>query len=414
MAIINVRGQEFTEREKRNLAILDIVRRFGPITRPEISRVLGLNIVTVSNYVEEFINKNLVFEKEFDISEGGRRPILLDINADSGVVIGVGVNLLNIVGAVVDLKGRIIARRALERKDVGIKGVIACIVEIISQTLSKASDVRSKIKGIGVGIAGIINKKDGSIRWPEKVGNGYDYASIYVPLKNIIEKEFGLPVIIENDATAACFGEQWLDLEPSVKNLIYMFSGVGCGIMINGEIYTGATGSAGEVSIYNPKEETPFTCSQGKPCFLKRWEIDFGMQEAARMRIAQSRDTASFEGKRILELAGNTIDAINLKHIFQAAKENDGLAVELLDKAAKQLGIKIAFLVNLLNPETVVIGGGLEEAGEAFLKTVRTVVNEWAFQEMASTVKLLYSSLGENAVSLGAASLVMRQVFSQV
>ena len=145
MAIINVRGQEFTEREKRNLAILDIVRRFGPITRPEISRVLGLNIVTVSNYVEEFINKNLVFEKEFDISEGGRRPILLDINADSGVVIGVGVNLLNIVGAVVDLKGRIIARRALERKDVGIKEVIACIVEIISQTLSKASDVRSKI-----------------------------------------------------------------------------------------------------------------------------------------------------------------------------------------------------------------------------------------------------------------------------
>ncbi|HAH19574.1 MAG: hypothetical protein A2Y00_06370 [Omnitrophica WOR_2 bacterium GWF2_43_52] len=414
MAIINVRGQEFTEREKRNLAILDIVRRFGPITRPEISRVLGLNIVTVSNYVEEFINKNLVFEKEFDISEGGRRPILLDINADSGVVIGVGVNLLNIVGAVVDLKGRIIARRALERKEVGIKEVIACIVEIISQTLGKASDVRSKIKGIGVGIAGIVNKKDGSIRWPEKVGNGYDYASIYVPLKNIIEKEFGLPVIIENDATAACFGEQWLDLEPSVKNLIYMFSGVGCGIMINGEIYTGATGSAGEVSIYNTKEETPFTCSQGNPCFLKRWEIDFGMQEAARMRIAQSRDTASFEGKRILELAGNTIDAINLKHIFQAAKENDGLAVELLDKAAKQLGIKIAFLVNLLNPETVVIGGGLEEAGEAFLKTVRTVVNEWAFQEMASTVKLLYSSLGENAVSLGAASLVMRQVFSQV
>ncbi|OGX17924.1 MAG: hypothetical protein A2Y01_08415 [Omnitrophica WOR_2 bacterium GWC2_44_8] len=414
MAIINVRGQEFTEREKRNLAILDIVRRFGPITRPEISRVLGLNIVTVSNYVEELINKNLVFEKEFDISEGGRRPILLDINADSGVVIGVGVNLLNIVGAVVDLKGRIIARRALERKEVGIKEVIACIVEIISQTLGKASDVRSKIKGIGVGIAGIVNKKDGSIRWPEKVGNGYDYASIYVPLKNIIEKEFGLPVIIENDATAACFGEQWLDLEPSVKNLIYMFSGVGCGIMINGEIYTGATGSAGEVSIYNTKEETPFTCSQGNPCFLKRWEIDFGMQEAARMRIAQSRDTASFEGKRILELAGNTIDAINLKHIFQAAKENDGLAVELLDKAAKQLGIKIAFLVNLLNPETVVIGGGLEEAGEAFLKTVRTVVNEWAFQEMASTVKLLYSSLGENAVSLGAASLVMRQVFSQV
>jgi len=99
MAIANLKGDEFSEREKRNLAILETLRRFGPITRPEISRALGLNIVTVSNYIEEFINKNLVFEKEFDISEGGRRPILLDVNPDSGLVIGVGVNLLNIVGA---------------------------------------------------------------------------------------------------------------------------------------------------------------------------------------------------------------------------------------------------------------------------------------------------------------------------
>lgn len=413
MAIINLRGQEFTEREKRNLSILDIVRRFGPITRPEISRVLGLNIVTVSNYIEEFINKNLVFEKEFDISEGGRRPVLLDINPDSGVVIGVGVNLLNIVGALVDLKGRIITRSVLERKGLGIKDVINCIIEIIAQTLNKANDIRPKIKGIGVGIAGIVNKKDGAIRWPEKVGSGYDYASIYVPLKNIIGKEFGFPVIIENDATAACFGEQWLDLEPGIKNLIYMFSGVGCGIMINGEIYTGTTGSAGEVSIYNPKEETPFTCQAGNPCFLKRWEIDFGMAQEARMRISQFADSSA-AGKRIVELAGNNLDAIHLKHIFQAAKENDILAVELLDKAAKQLGIKAAYLVNLLNPEVVVIGGGLEEAGEVFLNTVRTVVNEWAFEEMAANVKLVYSSLGENAVSLGAASLVMRQVFSQI
>src|SRR3989338_6699444 len=119
-----LRGEEYTEREKRNLAILEIVRRFGPITRPEISRTLGLNIVTVSNYIEEFINKNLVFEKEFDISEGGRRPILLDINPESGFVIGVGVNLLNIVGALVDLNGRIVARSSLERKDVGVKNVV--------------------------------------------------------------------------------------------------------------------------------------------------------------------------------------------------------------------------------------------------------------------------------------------------
>ena len=407
-----LRGEEFTEREKRNLAILEIVRRFGPITRPEISRTLGLNIVTVSNYIEEFINKNLVFEKEFDISEGGRRPILLDINPESGFVIGIGVNLLNIVGVLVDFKGKILTRSSLERKDIGVRDIVNCIIEIISQIVSKTKNNNAKIKGVGIGIAGIINKKDGSLRWPEKVGSGYDYASIYVPLKNIIEKQFGLPVIIENDATSACFGEQWLDLEPGIKHLVYMFSGVGCGIMINGEIYTGAGGSAGEVSIYNPKEETPFNCSAGKPCFLKRWDIDFGMVQEARRRTAGNADNQR-EGKRILELAKGETKNINLKHIFQAAKENDPLAFELLDQAAKQLGIKIAYLVNFLNPEVVIIGGGLEESGDVFLNTVRSTVSAWAFEEMVSKVRIVYSTLGENAVSLGAASLLMRQVFCQ-
>ena len=413
MAIINLKGEELTERERRNVAILEILRRLGPITRPEISRVLGLNIVTVSNYVEEFINKNLVFEREFDISEGGRRPILLDINPESGLVIGVGVNLLNIVALLVDLKGRIVTRSCLERKDIGVKNVVSCIIEVIAQTLNKARDNQANIKGIGIGIAGIVNKKDGSISWPEKVGKRYDYASVSVPLKNIIEREFGYPVLIENDATAACFGEQWLDLEPGIKNVIYMFSGVGCGIMINGEIYSGASGSAGEVSIYNPREETPFTCSAGSPCFLKRWEIDFGMVDEAASRIAHSQAPKDI-ARRLLELCDNSVEKISLRHIFQAAKENDPLPVELLNRAAKQLGIKIAFLVNLLNPEAVIIGGGLEEAGGVFLNTVRSTVNDWAFEETASSARIVYSTLGENSVSLGAASLVMRQVFSQI
>ncbi len=413
MNTVHLRSEEFTEREKRNLAILEILRRFGPVTRPEISRALGLNIVTVSNYIEEFINKNLVFEKEFDVSEGGRRPVLLDINPDSGLVIGVGVNLLNIVATVVDFKGRVSTRSSLERRHLGVKDIINCIIEVISTTLKKTKNSQSRIKGIGIGIAGIVNKKDGSLRWPEKVGNSWDYASIYVPLKNIIEKEFSLPVTIENDATSACFGEQWLDLEPGIKNLIYMFSGVGCGIMINGEIYTGSSGSAGEVSIYNPKDESPFSCSAGNPCFLKRWDIDFGLPREVR-EIAAGTKESKHSAARIIELADNKPDDISLKHIFHAGRENDPLASELLDRAAKQFGIKVAYLVNLLNPEVVVVGGGLEQAGERFLNMVKSTVDTWAFEEMSSRVRIVYSTLGENAVSLGAASLVMRQVFSRV
>ena len=214
------------------------------------------------------------------------------------------------------------------------------------------------------------------------MSNSWDYASIYVPLKNIIEKEFSLPVTIENDATSACFGEQWLDLEPGIKNLIYMFSGVGCGIMINGEIYTGSSGSAGEVSIYNPKDESPFSCNAGNPCFLKRWDIDFGLPQEARYCRRDKR--VKISSGRIMELADNKPEDISLKHIFHAARENDPLASELLDRAAKQFGIKVAYLVNLLNPEVVVVGGGLEQAGERFLNVVKSTVDAWAFEEMSS------------------------------
>ncbi len=408
MPQINFCNEVLSDREKKNLNILSVIRRQGPLTRAEISQASGLNLVTVSNYLENMMSRRLVFEKEFDVSEGGRRPILLDINPEAGFVIGVGLNFLNIVGVLLDLKGKIITRVVLERKDVGIRNIIGHISIVVNSVLDKAGEAKSKIRGIGVGIAGIVNKKDGSLRFPEKVDDNYNYASVFVPLKDVLEKEFSLPVFVENDATCACFGEQWLNSDLSIKNLIYMFSGVGCGIMINGEIYTGSTGSAGEVSVYNPKENISFNCQAGNPCFLKRWEIDFGITEEARREAAKP----GYSGK-LLELASGNPQNINLKLIFQAARENDKFACELLEKAAKQLGVKIAFLVNLLNPQVVVVGGGMEDAPEVFLTALKSTVCDWAFEEMLSVTKIVYSDLGENAVALGAGSLVMRQVFSK-
>ncbi len=416
MPLTNLSSEIRSEREKRNLAILGAVRRYGPITKPEISQAVGLNIVTVSNYIEEFLNHNLIFEKEFDISAGGRRPMLLDINPDAGTVIGVGLNLMNIVGVQTDLKGRIVARSSLEHNSPSIKEIVRCVSEIIHSILKKSGAGKEKIKGIGIGIAGLVNKKDGSVHWPEKVEDTYDYVSVYVPLKDVLERDFGLPVLIENDATAACFGEQWMGLKTEVKNLVYMFSGVGCGMIFNGEIYTGSSGLAGEVSIHNPKNKPEFNCSAGAPCFLKRWEIDFGIVEEAHSKILKLKNSGESDSaaKRLLELANGKIEDINLKMIFQAAREHDSFALELLNRAAMQLGIRAAHLVNLLNPEMVLIGGGLEQAGDVFLNGVRSMVNEWAFQEVSKNVRILYSDLGENAVALGAASLVMRQIFAQI
>jgi len=404
------REEELSEKEKRNISILDILRRHGPISRSDISKEMGINVVTVSNYVDEFIKSNLVYEKELDVSEGGRRPELLDLNPQAGYAVGVGLNLMNMVGLLIDLKGNIITKTQVSRPKASVREITECVLEITREILRRSKDYLPHIKGIGVGIAGLVNKENGSIHWPQKMGHYYSYASVDLPLRELIEKEFNLPALIENDATSACFGEHWLDLERSLKNVIYMFSGVGCGIMINGEIYTGASGYAGEVSIYNFKEEDLFNCEVGNSCFLKRWEIDLGIVDEVKSMLAKNKE----EAMKFLKLTSSNLDNLDLKSIFIAAKAKDPIVLVVLEKATKRLGIKIAHLVNLFNPQVVIIGGGLEEAGEEFLNKVNATVRDWAFREVTADLKIVYSQLRENAVALGAASLVIERIFARL
>ena len=400
----------FTEKEKRNIDILEILRRSGPISRPDISKEMGINVVTISNYVDEFIKHNLVYEKELDISEGGRRPVLLDLNAQSRFAIGVGLNLMNMVGLLMDLKGNIITKTQIARPKASVKEIAESLLDVIREIMRRSKEYAPNINGIGIGIAGLVNKKDGSTRWPQKVNNSYTYASVELPLREVIEKEFNLPTLIENDATAACFGEHWQDLERGLKNVIYMFSGVGCGMMLNGEIYTGINGYAGEVAIDNYKDNGLFNCAIGRDCFLKRWEMDLGIVDEAKELLAKDKEAAA----RFFKLTSSNIDNVDLKSVFIASRAQDSIALSVLERGAKRLGIKIAYLVNLLNPEVVVIGGGLEEAGTEFLNKVNLTVHDWAFREVTEDLKIVYSQLRENAVALGAASLVIQRMFARL
>jgi len=410
MRTIDFQKEELTEKERRNIEILEILRKRGPISRPDISKEMGVNVVTISNYVDEFIKRNLVYEKELDVSEGGRRPLLLDLNSHAGFVIGVGLNLMNMVGLLVDLKGNIITKTQIARPRASVKEIAECLLEIVREILRRSKEHTNQIRGIGVGIAGLVNKKDGSIHWPQKMDHYYTYASVDLPLRDLMEKEFNLPTLIENDATSACFGERWLGLGQGFKNVLYMFSGVGCGIVINGEVYRGTNGYAGEVSIYNYKEQDLFNCAMGNGCFLKRWEMDLGIVDDVKSILSKDKENAA----KFFKLTSSNINNVDLKSVFIAIRAKDVVATGTLETAAKRLGIKIAYLVNLFNPQIVVIGGGFEEAGEDFLKQVNSTVKDWAFREATEDLKIVFSQLKENAVALGAATLVMQRVFAQL
>ncbi|MFC1703502.1 ROK family protein [Candidatus Omnitrophota bacterium] len=414
MKPLSLREEMLNERQRKNLSILEAIKRFGPVSKTDIGKLSGLNIVTVTNYIDHFLRSNIVFEKELDISTGGRRPVLLDLNDRAGYAIGIGMNLLNTVGVVTDFDGTVVHRVEKESLDLSSKEIAQSLIEVIRQLLNANAISKDKIQGVGIGLAGVVNNKTGSVRWPEKLaGSNCSYASVYLPLRDMIKNEFGLSCTLENDATVACFGEQWLGMDADVENLIYMFSGVGCGIMINREIYRGTTGSAGELSIHNAKDDLPSKCDFGSPCLMKRWEADLGLVNEAKV-ILGGKGASKYKDSKIMELAGAETDSIKLMHIFEAAKQNDALAGILVERAGKLLGIKIAYLVNLLNPQLVIIGGGIEKAGDKLLDAVKETVSRWAFEDTAGAVKIIPSRFGEDSVALGAASLVVRNIFTQI
>jgi predicted NBD/HSP70 family sugar kinase len=387
-----------TDRERKNWAILDLIRRKGPITRTEISKETELNIVTVSNYINSYIQKGLVVEGGLDVSSGGRRPVMVELNPKAGFVVGVGLDLFNVIGVMTDLQANVLVKVKKPRPAGPEDIVVDTLIDLVEELIKKSELESGKIKGLGVGIPGIVDRRVGTIRWPNQMG------SIYIStLKGLLEQKFGIPTFIENDATVAACGEREFELESGIQDLLYMYSGVGSGMIINGQIYRGASGCAGELGIANLSGE-----EAGKWEGLSRWEADLGLTTKAKRAIEKGEKT------KILELANADPNKITMKTIIDAAKEGDKLASKLVEEAGAELGIRIAYLVNFLNPEVVVIGGGIERAGAVLLDAIKRTVRAKAFEEMANVVRIVPTQLGEDSVAMGAVSLVIQEIFTHV
>ncbi len=384
--------EEISDRNRRILSILDVIRKKGPLSRMDISKNIGVNPVTISNYIDHLMSQDLIYEKEFSASTGGRRPMLLDINSQAGYAIGVGINLSNAVGVLVDLEGNVVFRYKKEGGVSSVNEILETVIAIITSLIENNPRRKNKIKGIGIGIGGIVDKKKGIIRWPQKVEGRYNYSYISMPLKKFLEDKFSLPVFIDNDSTLACFAEYWVSLDTSIKNVIYMFSGVGVGFILNGDIYTGVNGCAGEIFVNVDGVKDNYLL--GNVSFLKNWDKDFSLVEKVRSVFPEGRV--------------NTLD-----DVFVLARIN--LQVKtLVNKAVEAFSVKVAFLVNLLNPEVVVIGGGLEKAGFELIEKINYFVRKYAFDEMTKDLRIVPSSLGDEAVARGAGSLVLKNMFTYI
>jgi predicted NBD/HSP70 family sugar kinase len=403
MAALDINDEILTDHARKNLSILETIRRNRTISRTDISKITKLNIVTVSNYVNNYIEQGLVVEKGLDISSGGRRPAIVELNPKFGYVIGVDLGLERVVTVLTDLENNILAKTVISRPTKGEEEVVQSLLSSISEVIDKSKVDTFKIKGVCVGASGVIDKEAGTIH--STAGT----VSIYVPITSVLEQKFNIPTYLENDATAAAYGEWSLGLGHTVdiKVLMYMHSGVGCGLIIGGEMYHGASGTAGEPSIKEPEVEHT-NCWVGDRCPLAPWIVDIWMADEARAAITKGEQT------KIKDIAKGVPENITMFTIFEAAREQDELAKQLIQRAGRNLGIKVAFLINLFNPSLVVIGGGIEQGGVIILDSVKEMVKKYAFEEMANIVKIVPARLGEDSACLGAASMVIRRVFTHM
>lgn len=412
-----LRNERFTEKERRNLAILEIIKRARETSKAEISRITHLNIVTISNYIDDYISKGLVLEKGFDVSTGGRRPGLLELNPNYGYAIGIDLGAPHItedaavIAVMVDTCGKIVAKSKIKKEEESQDKFIAKITSVIRDVLSKSKIDKDRIKGIGIGIWGVLDRYRGSVRYAVEKGGIFSYSG----LQAVIERDFGIPSMVEHDATAGALGEKWmgLGLSTDAEDIIYMCSDSSCGLILNGELYYGASKSAGELNLNPPSavfRDENCWAKYDYGCGFRSRGIDLGIVSRAREQALRKENPLP----RVLELAGGIADKITLDMVIKAAKDGDRPAAGLLNEAGDYLGAKIAFLINLFNPDSVVIGRGIEKCGDIFMEAVRASVKKWAYEESLKIARIVPTTLGEDSIACGSAALVMQQVFARM
>lgn len=382
--------------------ILDTVRRFGPIGRADIAKFTNLSGPRVTPLVRDLIRAGFLKEDEFGASKGGRPPILLRLVPDALFAIGVDIGAAKLRAAVVDLKANIVTKVVKETNaNEGKKATLGRTMNAIVEVIEKSKVDVNKIKGIGIGISGIVDHHEGvCLFWPNVEGWKN------VPLTKIIEQEFGSETVIDDSARTMTLAEVWCGLAKNVENFIFVNVGigVGSGVFIHGELYRGSGGTAGELGHMTVDEDGP-RCNCGNFGCLET--LVSGPAIARRAREALEQGVMSL----IEELAEGDLNKVTPEIVVAAAKRGDKLAFNIMEKTGEYLGIGIANAINLFNPDLVIIGGGVSKAERLLLDPVKRVVKARALQVASEKVDVKISTLSDDAGSLGAAILILKDIF---
>lgn len=298
--------------------------------------------------------------------------------------------------AVLDLHGNILFKhREATHVSNGRVKVVARLIELIRDMLSRSRAEGRRIRAIGIGAPGVIYVEKGIVVKSPNFPDWNDFG-----LKQEIESALNIPVFIENDANAAALGEQWLGAGRGARSmiLITLGTGVGGGIVLDGKIWHGADGMAGEIGHITIIPEGR-RCSCGNRGCLEMYASARGIVQSYREGLDKA-SAPSDDPRR----------AYTSEEIFRAAKDGDGLAIHIMKDMGRYLGIGVASLINIFNPEMIVIGGGVMDAWSLFSSTLGLEVRQRAFEVPAKRAAILPAGLGADAGIVGAAAAALRWI----
>lgn len=366
------------------------------MSRADLVRKSGLSATTISSLVSDLLASGFVHESGTGASSGGRPPILLQFDYKFRHVLGVDMGATHLNVILMDFGGEIVASRYCRIDVIGDPpGTIATICRFLQELRDEAELSQRHVSGLGITIPTPL------------AGEQLDsLTTIYMPawqdvdLLAQVTRGFDFPVYLDNDANAGAVAEKWWGQGQAYDNLAYikLGVGVGSGLILNGEIFRGSGGTAGEIGHTTINVDGPL-CRCGNRGCMESY-VGAGPLVAEVKFLRQERGV----------VAGECPD-VTVGEIATAALAGDPICTEVVERAGAYLGTALANLINLLNPGLITLGGDLVAADTLLLSAVGTAVNRRAMPKAAAESEIVISRLGRNAVAIGAATLAIENAF---
>ena len=397
-------GDQTLVREINLSTVLSYLQENTPLSRAQLANLIGLNKTTVSSLVEELLDRGLVHQVGQDTSGGGRPATLLDLAPQAGCIIGLALGVDFISAVLTDFVGQVRWRHLQETDPAdGQDAIITQTLRLVDKALAANQSCGARLLGLGLATPGTVNVEEGvlifspNLQWRN------------VPFRQIFHEHAGLPVFVDNDANAGAVAEHLFGVAQQAQDFIFIFAGVGVGggLFLKGELYRGTGGFAGEIGHTNLMlEPNPAPCRCGNRGCWETYTNQYSIIERVRARLAVRRNSL------IPQLMAEQHSPLTVPIILQAAEANDAEAMEALTEAGSAMGLGIANLVNIFNPEMVILGGTLSAAGKYLLPAIKEAVEKTALPEIRQQVQILLSAFGPDASVMGAAALVIEAILS--